>query len=114
MTAAHPTNRQIYPPEWQTSYLHYEFYQTRHLIGAELHLTQKLAPAKVVSISEFLWRFVAEPFANGEGKWEWRLDRHKGQGCLAARFPLNTSPQTVAAAMRDLILMTRSGVSERL
>ena len=82
------------------------------VFGAELHLTQKLAPRKVNSINEFLRRVVDEPFANGKGKLT-IIERHRNPG-LAALFGLPGPPETVAAAMRDLISMTRSGVSERL
>ena len=102
--------RQIYPPEWKTSYLHYEFYQASDRIGAELHPHSP----KVASIAAFLRQFHGRAVANGEGKLIWHQERQGGRGCLAAFFPLNSSPGTVAAAMRDLIVMTRSGVSEYL
>ena len=107
--------RQIYPPEWKTSHLHYEFYQACDRIGAELHLAKELAPREVDSIAKFLReRFDGKPVANGEGKVTWHQERNGGRGCLAAVFPLKSSPGTVAAAMRDLIDMTRPGVSEYL
>ena len=109
-----PAYRQIVPPGWETSRLHYEFYQACGRIGAELHLAFRREPLKVVSIAEFLKPFAGRAVANGERELTWCQERHSGNGCLAASFPLSSSPEAVAAAMRDLISMTRSGVSEYL
>jgi hypothetical protein len=102
--------RQIVPPGWMTSYLHYEFYQSRSRIGAELHLHSD----KVLSIGEFLKTFAGRAVANGEGTLEWDQEWSSGRGRLAAFFPLESSSGRVAAGMRDLISMTSSGVSERI
>jgi hypothetical protein len=104
-----PIYRQIVPPEWMVSYLHYEFRQTLkpERIGAELHLH-----SPNVSIAEFLKTFHNIPFANG--RWTWDETWRSGNGRLAAFFPWNSPPGKVAAGMQDLISMTRSGVSERI
>jgi hypothetical protein len=104
--------RQIVPPGWRGKWLHYEFYQACGRIGAELHLQSD----EVVSIGEFLKPFAGRPVADGKGalEWDphWYSGRNPGRGRLAAFFPLDTSPGTVAAGMRDLISMTREGVSK--
>jgi hypothetical protein len=102
--------RQVVPPEWKTKYLHYEFYQTKSVIGAELHLNHP----EVASIAEFLKPFDGRAVAGGAAKLTWDATWNSGTGRLAAFFPLNSSPEIVAAAMRDLIAMTRSGVSKYL
>ncbi len=105
--------RQIVPPGWKTSQIHYEFYQSHGEIGAELHVAIRNDPRKVASIAGFLRPFAGRPVANGERELTWcQKERHSGKGCLAASFPLSSPPESVAAAMRDLISMTRSSVSE--
>jgi hypothetical protein len=103
---------QVVPREWRRSYLHYEFYQARGRIGAELHLHSD----KVVSLAEFLKPFAGRAVANGESTLEWDQAWNSGRGRLAAFFSLasSPSPETVAAGMRDLISMTRPGVSDYL
>lgn len=44
----------------------------------------------------------------------WEPDWRGGEGRLAAKFPLETPPQAVAAAMRDLIDLTRAAVDASL
>ena len=99
---------QIFPLGWPSTYLHYEFYQDRKRIGAELHLQRD----EVVSIGEFLKPLAGRPVADGKGTLEWDPDWYSGRGRLAAFFPLDTSAGTVAAGMRDLISITREGVSK--
>jgi len=56
---------------------------------------------------------LAEKAVEGK-KLVWEPDWSGGEGRLAARFPLETPPQTVAAAMLDLISMTRAAVEASL
>ena len=102
---------QVFPLEWLRSYLHYEFHQHRKrgLIGAELHIHSPNA-----SIAEFLKPLHGRDVANGKGTLTWDETCRPGSGHLAALFKLDTPPGTVAAGMRDLISMTRSGVSARI
>ena len=106
--------RQIVPPEWKRTHLHYEFYQANQLIGAELHIARHLPLTKVPAITEFLKTFHGREVANGEAKLTWDGTFGSGKGRLTARFPLISPPGIAAAAMRDLISMTRAGVSARL
>jgi hypothetical protein len=103
---------QIAPPGWKVADLHYEFYQARGLIGAELHLTQRLDQGKVVSIGKLLKTFDGRTVANGERKLT-IIERHRNP-CLAALFRLPDPPEAVAKAMRDLISMTVSAVAQHL
>jgi len=107
--------RQIVPTGWKTSQIHYEFYQSNGIIGAELHVAFRNDPQKVASIAEFLKAFAGRQVANGKGELTWcQVVRHSGRGCLAASFRESSQPETVAKAMLDLISMTRSGVSDLL
>jgi hypothetical protein len=105
-----PSYRLIIPPGWNRSHLHYEFRQVRDQIGAELHIAVRLSASKAVSIGEFLKQFAGRTVADGAGELIWDEQWDAGRGRLAAIFRLPTSPETVAAGMRDLISMTRSGV----
>jgi hypothetical protein len=103
--------RQIRPPDWPGSFrTHYEFYQTRTYIGAELHLEADAARP----LGTLLAPFAGRPVANGGAYLVWDQNWSSGRGRLAARFPVATDPDIIATAMRDLIALTRIPATEKL
>jgi|GEM_PF-1654041 len=87
--------------------LHYNFSQRTHIIIVAFHGDANDPIIRRVA-SELDGKAV-----QGE-KLVWEPDWRGGGGRLAARFPLETPPQTVAAAMRDLISLTRAAVDASL
>jgi hypothetical protein len=89
---------------------HYEFYQTRSYIGAELHIESESARPLATRLSQFAGKNVAD----GQGTLVWDRNWSSGRGRLVAQFPPSTPPQVVAHAMRDLVSMTRAIVTKEL
>jgi hypothetical protein len=58
--------------------------------------------------------FVDGTLAEGQGTLKWYESQVPGQSYLAAEFPLDTLPVTVAGAMRDLMSMTKDQIMERI
>lgn len=100
--------RQIRPPNWPASLrVHYEFYQTSQCIGAELHLESDMARP----LAALLVHLAGASVASGEGTLAWDAKWSSGRGRLAAWFDPDTAEaSTVAAAMLDLISLTRGTV----
>ncbi|HBZ70561.1 MAG TPA: hypothetical protein DEP35_12870 [Deltaproteobacteria bacterium] len=101
--------RQIRPSQWRNRGVHYEFQDANGQIGAELHLESDAARP----LADLLCSFAGRPVAGGASKLVWDPTWSSGRGRLAAFFPIETDPETVAEAMRDLIRLTYEEVSKR-
>ena len=103
--------RQIRPPDWPAGFrTHYEFYQTKSILGAELHIETDAAR----SLGEELAPLAGTQVAAGAASLVWDGNWSSGRGRLAAQFPPEVEPHHVAAAMEDLIALTRDKVRRRL
>lgn len=94
--------RQIRLKGWP-SLVHYEFYQTKGYLGAELHIEHETARGLAPSLQ----RLVGHTVANGRCTLLWDPNWSGGLGRLTARFPYPIDAQGAAQAMTDLLGMTR-------
>jgi hypothetical protein len=102
--------RMIHLDGWH--HLHYQFTQKSKMI-IELCIG-RTAPATILpKVHKALSDFDGKTLANGQAVLVWE-PAFRGTGRLAAKVPLETPPQTVAAAMRDLIDLTRAAVDASL
>lgn len=90
--------------------LSYQFVQTSKSAPIIVQFNARREPIKQKVGSESA---LAEKAVAGK-KLVWEPDFGGGEGRLAARFPLETPPQTVAAAMRELISLTRAAIDASL
>jgi len=88
--------------------LHYNFSQKAHCIIVRYSGEVDDPPNMRKAVSALAGKAVAG------NKLDWEPDWRGGRGRLAARFPLETPPQTIAAAMRELISLTRAAVGASL
>ncbi len=87
---------------------HYIFYQTKAYIAVKV---QGFADPPV---QELLKSFAGKSVANARVTLNWENGGYLGRGQLQAKFPVETPPETVAQAMRDLIALTQAPVTEAL
>ncbi|MFZ0900919.1 MAG: hypothetical protein WA239_19040 [Candidatus Sulfotelmatobacter sp.] len=92
--------------------LHYQFTQRSKMI-VELCVRRTAPPTILPRVHKALSDFHDKTLANGQVVLVWEPD-FRDTGRLAAKFPLETPPETVAAAMRELISLTRAAVDTAL
>jgi hypothetical protein len=93
--------------------LHYQFTQKSKMMIFELLVRRKAPPTILPKVHKVLSDFDGKTLANGHVVLVWEPD-FRDTGRLAAKFPLETPPETVAAAMRELIFLTRAAVDKAL
>lgn len=101
--------RQIRPPDWPSGLrTHYEFYQTKNSLGAELHIESDAAR----SLAAVLSPLAGHPVADGSVHLLWDRNWSGGRGRLAAQCQPSAAANLVGSAMIDLIQLTRDKVAD--
>jgi hypothetical protein len=101
--------RQVRVPGWHR-HVHYEFYQLRSAFCVTLDLEGEEARP----LGHMLRSFAGQSVAGGLGKLDWDERWSAGRGRLIARFSYPVDASAAAAAMVDLIALTRPKVDAAL
>jgi hypothetical protein len=105
--------RRIRPADWPKNVM-YMFRWAPGRIFVQLSTSHRAGPAPALALAEILLPLGGKPLVNGGASLSWDQDYHAGKGRLFAEFQSATPPETVAQAMRDLISMTSTAVTQKL
>lgn len=102
--------RQIQPPNWPKG-IHYEFMPQSKTIGAELHIENERFRPLLSSLEAFKGRIISDTSVVLDPKWR---RSHGGIARIRVILSKGVSDDEIAGAMKTLIGLTHSEVSERL